>query len=161
MARGCPEPASEANALWGTIAAPEAWATWGATIETNPGLMFATVLERFRSGANRNAAEYIAARMALARARTAWRAATAGYDAVALPTTANLPPNVAAVLADPAHFTAENLLALRNTNLGNLLGVCAITLPTGTPSCGLMLMAPGGEDARLLRLAAAAERALV
>ena len=158
--RGCPQPAADANALWGAISAPEAWATWGATIETNPGVMFAPVLERFRGGADRDAAEYIAARVALARVRVAWRAATAGYDVVALPTTANLPPEVAAVLADPAHFAAENLLALRNTNLGNLLGVCAITLPTGTPFCGLMLMAPGGEDARLLRLAAAAERAL-
>src|SRR4029079_3004482 len=106
------------------------------------GVMFPSVLERFRSGAERNAADYIAARVALARARTAWRAATAGHDMVALPTAANLPPEVAAVLADPARFAAENLLALRNTNLGNLLDVCAITLPTGTPSCGLMLMAP-------------------
>jgi aspartyl-tRNA(Asn)/glutamyl-tRNA(Gln) amidotransferase subunit A len=158
--RGCPAPAVEANALWGAIAAPEAWATWGATIEANPAVMFPTILDRFRGGADRNAAEYIAARMALARARAAWRAATAGHDAVAMPTTMGLPPAVAAVLADPAHFTAENVRALRNTNLGNLLGVAAITLPTGTPCCGLMLMVPGGEDARLLRLAAAAERAL-
>jgi aspartyl-tRNA(Asn)/glutamyl-tRNA(Gln) amidotransferase subunit A len=158
--RGAPQPAADAIALWGTIASPEAWATWGRTIETNPGLMFPSILGRFRSGADRNAAEYIAARMALARACAAWRAATAGFDAVAMPTTASLPPDVAALLADPARYAAEDRLALRNATLGNLLGVCAITLPTGTPSCGLMLMAPGGEDMRLLRLAAAAERAL-
>ena len=45
----------------------------------------------------------------------------------------------------------------------NLIGpakVCAVTLPTGVPSCGLMLCGkPFGEE-RLLRVAGAAEAAL-
>ena len=51
-------------------------------------------------------------------------------------------PNVERLLADPGLFAAENLLALRNPTLANLLGLCALTLPTGVPCCGLMLMAP-------------------
>ncbi len=40
------------------------------------------------------------------------------------------------------------------------MGLSALTLPTGTPACGLCLMgAPMGEEA-LLRLGAAAERVL-
>ena len=40
------------------------------------------------------------------------------------------------------------------------MGLCAVTLPTGSPSCGLMLCgAPFGEE-RLLRVAAAVEAAL-
>ncbi len=158
--RGCPPAVAEAIALWPAIAAPEAWATWGSTIDANPDVMFAAVRDRFRGGATLSAAAHLVARQALARAAAAWREATAGFDAVALPTTANLPPEVALLLADPALFAAENLLALRNPNLANLLGLCAITLPTGTPCCGLMLMAAGGDDLRLLRLAAAAEAAL-
>ena len=70
-----------------------------------------------------------------------------------MPTTPNLPPNVDRLLSEPDYFAAENLLALRNTRVANLLGLCALTLPTGTPSCGLMLMAAAGD-----RGAAAAAR---
>jgi aspartyl-tRNA(Asn)/glutamyl-tRNA(Gln) amidotransferase subunit A len=55
---------------------------------------------------------------------------------------------------------AENLLALRNTRIANLLGLCAITLPAGEPSCGISLMGPANGEARLLRCAAAAEAVL-
>jgi aspartyl-tRNA(Asn)/glutamyl-tRNA(Gln) amidotransferase subunit A len=41
-----------------------------------------------------------------------------------------------------------------------LMGSCAITLPTGVPSCGVMIMGqPFGEN-QLLRLSLAAEAAL-
>ena len=122
--------------------------------------MFAPIRDRFRAGAAIAAADYVAALRALDGERAAWRAATAGYDAVLMPTTANLPPDVARLLADPGYYAAENLLALRNPTLANLLGLCALTVPTGIPCCGLMLMAPGGDDARLLRLGRAVERAL-
>jgi aspartyl-tRNA(Asn)/glutamyl-tRNA(Gln) amidotransferase subunit A len=41
-----------------------------------------------------------------------------------------------------------------------MMGGCALTLPTGAPGCGMSLMAPPRDEARLLRLGAAAERAL-
>ena len=56
--------------------------------------MFARMLERFRGGRDILAADYVAALRALDATRAAWRAATAAYDAVLLPTTANLPPKV-------------------------------------------------------------------
>jgi aspartyl-tRNA(Asn)/glutamyl-tRNA(Gln) amidotransferase subunit A len=40
------------------------------------------------------------------------------------------------------------------------MGLCAVTLPAGTPSCGISLMGPANGEARLLRLALAAEAAL-
>jgi aspartyl-tRNA(Asn)/glutamyl-tRNA(Gln) amidotransferase subunit A len=40
------------------------------------------------------------------------------------------------------------------------MGLPGVTLPTGTPSCGLLLQTPPGTEERLLRLSAAAERAL-
>lgn len=145
--------------LWPTVAA-EAYGVWRDTIEANPDVMFPPIRDRFRLGAAITAADYVAALCALDRTRAAWRAATAGYDAVLLPTTASLPPKLERLLAEPDHYAAENLLALRNTNLANLLGLCALTLPAGVPSCGLMAMAPAGHDARLLRIGAALERAL-
>jgi aspartyl-tRNA(Asn)/glutamyl-tRNA(Gln) amidotransferase subunit A len=140
--------------------AAEAYGVWGEAIEAAPELMFPPVRERFRSGGGFSAAEYVRAWGRLDGLRDRWRAETAGWDAVLTPTTPNLPPNVAAALADPAYFAAENLLALRNTRIANLMGLCALTLPTGAPACGLMAAMPAGAEARLLRLAAAMESAL-
>ena len=63
-------------------------------------------------------------------------------------------------MSDGDYFVAENLLALRNTRIGNLMDACALTLPTSQPSCGISLMGEAGQDDRLLRLGCAAERAL-
>ena len=65
-----------------------------------------------------------------------------------------MPPKQADVAGDHALFTSENLLTLRNTRIGNLMGLAVLTLPTGHPSCGLSLMGPPGSEERLLRLGA-------
>jgi hypothetical protein len=49
--------------------------------------------------------------------------ATAGFDAVILPTVPILPPNRAADDRQRFYVT-ENLLTLRNTRIGNLMGLC-------------------------------------
>ncbi|QDC11443.1 amidase [Oceanicola sp. D3] len=151
---------AEAMALAGPLYAPEAYATWMDEIEAAPDKMYPPVLARFRGGREVPATAHIAAWQALHRHRAAWAEAVAGFDAVLIPSVANMPPKQADVLADEALFTSENLLALRNTRIGNLMGLPALTLPTGLPSTGLMLMGtPMGEE-RLLRLGAAAEKAL-
>lgn len=146
--------------LSGILFAPEAYAIWKDVIEAAPDKMYPLILQRFRTGAGILAADYIAAWEALAQHRVAYLHATAGYDAVAIPTSPILPPNAARLISDPAYFASENLLALRNTRIGNVLGLCAITLPTGVPMTGISLMAAPNSEARLLRLAAAIERPL-
>jgi aspartyl-tRNA(Asn)/glutamyl-tRNA(Gln) amidotransferase subunit A len=79
---------------------------------------------------------------------------------VLMPTSPILPPDAARLMADPAYFAAENLLALRNTRVGNLLGACALTLPTGTPACGISVMAAPGRDIALSMLGISIEAAL-
>jgi aspartyl-tRNA(Asn)/glutamyl-tRNA(Gln) amidotransferase subunit A len=153
-------PVEEALALSAVIYTPECYAQWRHLIETDPGVMFSPVLERFRSGRDHLATDYLDAWAALERHRAAYLAAVAGYDAVLLPTTPNLPPNAARLLRDHAYFTTENLLTLRNTRIGNLLGLCVLTLPTGVPSVGISLMCPPMAEDRLLRLGAGVELAL-
>jgi aspartyl-tRNA(Asn)/glutamyl-tRNA(Gln) amidotransferase subunit A len=77
-----------------------------------------------------------------------------------MPSSPILPPNINRLSQDHDYYVNENLLALRNTRIGNLLGACALTLPTGTPSCGLMIVCPPMQERRLLRLGAAVENAL-
>ena len=150
----------EAMEMAGILYAPECYAAWRTEIEADPGAMFPPVLARFRAGADVLASDFIAARTRLEALRTQYGRATAGFEAVLLPTTANLPPRIDAVLNDHDLFASENLRTLRNTRVANLMGVCALTLPTGAPGCGLSLMAPPMDEARLLRLGAAAEAAM-
>jgi aspartyl-tRNA(Asn)/glutamyl-tRNA(Gln) amidotransferase subunit A len=160
IARGAVPELAEAMALSGVLYTAEAYGLWRDTIEARPELMYDRIRERFQAGAQFSGPDYVAAWAALERARRAWTAATAGFDAVIAPTVPILPPPVARLVEDAEFYVAENLLTLRNTRIGNLMGLCAITLPTGVPSTGLMLMGAPGADARLLRLAAAAEQAL-
>lgn len=138
----------------------EAYAYWRPLVEAAPHLMYDRILERVRGGGAVLAADWIAGWDELRAIRGRYVAATAEYDAVICPTAACLPPKVQRLLDDAEYYRTINLKALRNTRMGNLMGLTAVSLPTGTPSCGIMLNAAPGHDARLLRLAYAAERAL-
>lgn len=152
---------AEAMALAGIIFTTEAWGTWKELIESHPAdRMFAPVRERFRSGAAHSGADYVAAWQRLEVLRMAFAERIARFDAVLLPTSPIMPGRIDALLADHELFVAENLLALRNTRIGNLMGGCALTLPTGLPATGITLMGPAGAEERLLRLGRAAEQAL-
>ncbi len=152
---------ADALALAGPLLPGEVYGLWRDVIEADPEAMFEQIRERFRLGANFSAPDYNAAWAQLDAARAAWDAAVAPFDAVLAPTAAILPPNLERLNEDSEYYVTENLLALRNTRIGNLLGVCALTLPTGVPSCGLMLMGAPDCDEALLRVGVAAEAALV
>lgn len=151
---------SEAMALSALLFTAEAYGIWRETIEAAPDKMFPRILERFRSGAEFKAADYVAGWRRLHEIRARWAARVAEYDAVILPTCPILPPDVTRLLEDDAYYVTENLLTLRNTRIGNLMGVCGLTLPTGQPSCGISLLGAAQGEERLLRLGQAAEWAL-
>lgn len=151
---------TEAMALSGILYTPEAYGIWGELIEGAPEKMFAPILERFRSGREASASDLIVAGTVLKRCKAAYYKAVAGYDAVLMPTAANLPPDHERLLSDAEYYVTENLLTLRNTRIGNLMGGCGLSLPTGVPSCGLQMLMPPMAEERLLRLGAATERAL-
>lgn len=153
-----PETA-EALALSGDLFAPEAYAEWGEAIEANPEAMFHQIRARFRLGRDVTAPRHIAAVYRMEALRAAWGERTAGYDAVLVPTAPIEAPNAARLDSDEAYYVDANLRALRNTRIGNLLGLSGVSLPTDRAGCGLMLYgAPFGEAA-LCRVAAAAETA--
>ena len=154
------ECVSEAMGLTGVLFNSEAYGTWKEVIEKNPDVMFDKILARFRGGINIPASDYVAAWQSLEKLRQIYQSSTRGYDAILCPTSPITPPNAARLLTEEDYYVTENLLSLRNTRVGNLLGQCAITLPTGVPSCGLMMLAGPYQEKRLLRLAVAAERAL-
>jgi len=99
-----------------------------------------------------------------ARMRAALADLLGANGLLAMPTTKNTAPPIADLEADWEVYNAQNWLALGNTNLGNILGVGALTLPNGTNTnnmpTGFMVCAPGGQDERLLAQGLAIESAL-
>ncbi len=150
----------DAMDLAGPLYTAEAYGTWRDVIEANPDLMFDQVRKRFQSGADVLAADYVAAWQKLDMLRTIFAEKTSGYDAVIVPTVPTLPPNLERLKADQDYFVTQNLMALRNTRIGNLFGLSALTLPTGVPSAGVTFMTPPMSEERLLRLGHAFEEAL-
>ena len=80
------------------------------------------------------------------------------------PTVAHVAPALAPLEADDALFVSTNLATLRLTMPGSLLDMPGVSLPSGRDALGLptglLLSAPSGEDARLLRAALSVETAL-
>jgi aspartyl-tRNA(Asn)/glutamyl-tRNA(Gln) amidotransferase subunit A len=143
----------------GGLTAAESFA-WHRYLLTSKGDDYdPRVSVRILRGETISAADYIdmlnARRSLIARAEKR----IAPYDALILPTTANTPPRIDD-LADDKAFTSENLRALRNCTLINMIDGCAISLPVhrqGEVPVGLMLAAAGGSDRRVLELAAGME----
>ncbi len=156
---GVPE-LRDAMSLSGVLYTTSAYAEWKDVIEAAPHLMHHEILKRFRLGAKFSGTDYIQAWDRLHKVRAAYLERTAGHDAVILPTCPNLPPEKSRLEADHDHYVAQNLLALRNTRIGNLMGLTALTLPTSVKSAGITLQSAPGSEERLLRLGHAAHRAL-
>ena len=151
---------AEALTLATCVFTTEAYGLWRDVIEAAPEKMYSEILMRFRLGKEFSGADYVAAWARLDSLRAGYDAAVAGFDAVLSPTACILPPNLARLEQDHDYYLSENLLALRNTRIANLMGLCGLTLPTDTPSCGLMMTCPPDMEELLLRLGSAVEEAL-
>ncbi len=156
---GVPE-VDEAMGLAPVLFATEAYGLWKEVIEARPGTLYGPVEDRFRGGAAFSGVEFVQGWERLKRLRRAYLEATAGYDAVLIPNCAIQPPKTADLLADEALFTEKNLLTLRNTRVGNLMGLCALTLPTGEDWCAVMAMGRPMGERHLLWAGSAIEKTL-
>lgn len=150
----------EAMDLSAILYTTEAYGLWKDVIEASPDVMFAEILERFRAGAQFSGADYVAAWAKLEQCRMVWDQAVSGFDGVLTPTCPILPPNMERLEQDRDYYVKANLLTLRNTRIGNLMGLCALTLPTGKASCGLQILGHPDCEEALLRIGAGVEAAL-
>ncbi|WP_037254401.1 amidase [Roseobacter sp. SK209-2-6] len=151
----------EAMNLSPVLFTTEAYGLWRDVIEASPEVMYPEILARFRSGAEHSGADYVAGWAKLEQCRLAWDQAAAGFDGVLSPTCPILPPEVERLEKEEGYYVRANLLALRNTRIGNLMGLCALSLPTGRPSCGLQILGQPDCEELLLRVGISVEAALV
>lgn len=120
---------------------------------------------RSRVDANRDlkAHEYIDRKLRIENLSQSASQRLRDVHVIATPTVAITPPRQVDI-KDPKAHTQSNIVALRNTVLANLLGLCGATIPVGTDKAGmpvgLQLLAPAHAEAWLLRAAMAIERAL-
>jgi len=139
------------------------YAYWREVIESDPDKVFPPILERFRHANERTAVDAETLRLEIPRLRQSYLARTAGAQAVILPTVPIVAPTLAEMAADDvAHAKAMGAVSW-NTRLGNLLGLCGLTLPCGEAAglpVGLMLLAAPNREGALLRYGRAIERAL-
>ena len=138
----------------------EAWQSWGKEITDNPGVVFEPVENRFLSGKHLTREEYQHAWEKMETLRKAYNERVAGYDAVLSPTVCITPPDKEKLLGDIDLFQKTNLLALRNTRFGNMFGLCALTIPTGEPSVGIMLGSTPFTEKNLVSVGISVENAL-
>jgi aspartyl-tRNA(Asn)/glutamyl-tRNA(Gln) amidotransferase subunit A len=143
----------------GGFAASESYA-WHRYLLTSKGDVYdPRVSVRILRGEGFSAADYIDLLNARRSLITRIAVRLAPYDALVMPTTANTPPKIAD-LADDKAFTTQNIRALRNPTLINMIDGCAISLPAqrdGEVPVGLMLASTGGNDRRVFELAAGME----
>ncbi|PIB23075.1 amidase [Amylibacter kogurei] len=146
------EGVEQAMELAGCLFTFEAYAQWGDVIEDNPDLMYQEILHRFRQGKNFSKQQYDDGWTKLLELRRSFDAQASEFKLLLAPTAPIMPPNLHRLETDSDYFVRSNLLALRNTRIGNLMGLCALTLPTNTPSCGVMLMGRPFQEHTLLQL---------
>ncbi|MBA1148818.1 amidase [Ectothiorhodospiraceae bacterium WFHF3C12] len=84
-------------------------------------------------------------------------------DVLAVPAVAVTPPTLSELEPEGA-YPSLNMLALRNTSIASMFGLCALSVPAGLDPAGmpvgLMLMAAPHAEERLLAVGAAVERCL-
>jgi aspartyl-tRNA(Asn)/glutamyl-tRNA(Gln) amidotransferase subunit A len=105
--------------------------------------------------------DYIAIMQARSRLIKQTSAFLSGRCVVAMPTVAHTAPPIAALEADDDLFSRVNMKTLRNTMLGNFLGWCGVSFPTGADEAGLptalLLSGAPHTDEQLLSLSLTAQ----
>lgn len=121
------------------------------------------IAHRMVAGRTLSAPDYVAVTRHYAALRQRIRRTLADVDALLVPATMIPARPVAAIDASPELYTDHNLKYLRNTSIGNILDLCAVTLPCGFTDdglpIGLMIYAKPFDEAMVLRVAHAYEQA--
>ncbi|NET34159.1 MAG: amidase [Cyanothece sp. SIO1E1] len=148
----------------GNIIAYEARNNWLEFVENNPGAISPEIEDRIkiRMDLTSHDMAIIGAKIASLSKQFLERASEG--IAVVMPTVAIVPPKLSYVNASLDNFASTNMMALRNTRIANLLGLCSISLPAGFTSdgfpVGLMLNCPPFHDKNLILAARAIEKSL-
>ncbi|MCT4656392.1 MAG: amidase [Cohaesibacter sp.] len=150
-------------AALGSIAGPEAWHLHRDLIGKKEADFDPRVASRIKAAEAISAADYIEMCALRREMQERTHLATRNYDAVLLPSVAIVPPELKPLLSSDEAYAQANAMVLRNTAIGNVLGVPAASIPVGheeTAPVGLMVMGEAGQDALVQDIAQSIDAAL-
>ena len=140
----------------GLVIAAEAYSVNRHLIESSFDDLDPVVAFRIVKGRDIYAPDYLATVHAWEALRTRTVATLADIDALLCPTVMVPPAPVAEVMASTETYAEHNLRALRNTAIGNILGLCGLSVPCGFTErglpVGLMIYGKPFDEARVLRI---------
>ena len=147
----------------GLVIAAEAYHHNRRLVEQHFDELDPVVAQRMKHGRDIAAPDYIATTLAWAKLRGACENAMADFDALLVPTTP-IPALPVQALADNLDvYTRHNMLYLRNTAVGNILGLCGVSVPCGFTRAGmpvgLMVYARAFQETTALRVGHAFQQA--
>ena len=138
----------------GTTVAYEGYSQWKHLIEKNRDLMDINVLNRMLQGKLMKNNSIKIVKDAQINLSKKLYSTLGGYDCILMPTIPILPPKIQEVTNNENLYDKHNMLALRNTRIGNVLPMCSISMPCpGDLPIGVMLSMPIGSDKKLINLA--------
>ena len=121
----------------GLVIAAEAYQANRRLVDSHFDELDPIIAFRIVQGRDIPAHEYIATVNAWEGLRARTVAALDGIDALLCPTVMIPPVPVAGVVTSTESYSECNLRTLRNTSIGNTLGLCGLSLPCGFTSAGL------------------------
>ena len=121
----------------GLVIAAEAYEVNRRLVDSSFDALDPIVAFRIVKGRDIPAHEYLATVRAWEALRAQTVAALDGIDGLLCPTVMIPPVPVADALASTETYAERNLQALRNTSIGNILGLCGLSVPCGFTSGGL------------------------
>ncbi|MFL5444798.1 MAG: amidase [Myxococcales bacterium] len=147
----------------GGVIAPEAYTVNRKFVEGRYDELDPVIRERMRNGATVSAPDYFEMTRRWAALRRDARRSLADVDAFLVPTTM-IPPLPSARLAtDLTEYARRNVEYLRNNAIGNILGLCGLSVPCGFTGqgfpIGLLIYGKPFAERTILRVGYAYERA--
>jgi aspartyl-tRNA(Asn)/glutamyl-tRNA(Gln) amidotransferase subunit A len=143
--------------------AAEALAVNGRFVDEHFDTLDPIVAHRMKTGRSLSATDYFIVLRQWAELRERVTRTLADVDALLVPATMIPPRPIASIDTSPEIYGDANLRYLRNTAVGNILGLCAVVLPCGFTRdglpIGLMVYAKAFDEATALRVAWAYEQA--
>ena len=140
----------------GLVIAAEAYDVNRRLVDSSFDDLDPIVAFRIVKGRDVPAHEYLATVRAWEALRAETVAALDGIDGLLCPTVMAPPTPVAEALVSTETYAERNLQALRNTSIGNILGLCGLSVPCGFTSrglpIGLMIYGKPFDEAEVLRI---------
>ncbi len=148
---------------FGDLFSATAYAELRDKVDAQPDLVYEQILRRLHLSVGASAVDVLHAWMEIDRCAQAYCKRVAPYTAVLCPTTTMSPPAITDVESDAEGYAAAQRRIPINTRTGNLLRLCAVTVPAGFAGglpAGLMVYGLPDQDRYVLRVARGVELAL-